>query len=143
MKVSAKAEYACVALVQLALRGSQDAPVTLKALGEEYGISPAFLTQIFLQLKSAGIVRSVRGPAGGYQLARDPADISIGEVIECIDGPPAASSALTSHRRQPLVIALQALWQQVNQAQHDILVRTTLADLVRQTHQAGVGFYQI
>jgi Rrf2 family protein len=143
MRVSAKAEYACVALVELANRSAQTGPVSLKAIAEQYGISPAFLTQIFMQLKGAGIVMSIRGPAGGYQLAKDPDEISLAEVIETIDGPVRPSSGLAGLEQHPIIDTLQGVWQRVAAAQHDILQGITLADLVRQAHDAGVAFYQI
>src|SRR4030095_10077524 len=86
MKISAKAEYACVSLVELANRYSRNVPVSLKGIAEQFGLSPAFLTQIFMQLKGAGIVVSARGSAGGYQLARKPEEISLADVLESVDG---------------------------------------------------------
>jgi Rrf2 family transcriptional regulator, cysteine metabolism repressor len=142
MRVSAKAEYACVALVELANR-AQGGPVSLKAIAEQYGISPAFLTQIFMQLKGAGIVMSVRGPSGGYRFAKGPDDISLAEVIETIDGPVRPSTGLAGLEQQPIIGTLQGVWQRVANAQHEILQRITLADLVRQAHDAGVVFFQI
>ena len=143
MKVSAKAEYACVALVELANRRTEGAPVSLKAIAEQYGISPAFLTQIFMQLKGAGIVMSVRGASGGYQLARSPEEINLAEVIETIDGPVRPSSGLAGLERQPIIATLQGVWQRVTAAQHEILQEVTLANLVRRAHDAGVVFFQI
>jgi Rrf2 family cysteine metabolism transcriptional repressor len=142
MKVSAKAEYACVALVELASKHRQ-APVTLKAIADGYGISPAFLTQIFMQLKGAGVVVSMRGAAGGYQLGRDPDQISLAEIIEAIDGPPRASSALAGLERQPIITRLEEIWQQADAAQRVFLQGITLADLAREAHEAGAVFFQI
>jgi Rrf2 family protein len=143
MKVSAKAEYGCVALVELATRHTETAPVSLKAIAEEYGISPAFLTQIFMQLKGAGIVRSIRGASGGYQLAREPDEITLAEIIETIDGLPRVSSALAGMESRPIITTLQGVWKNVNAAQREILQGITLADLLRGAHEAGVVFFQI
>ena len=143
MKISAKAEYACVALVELANRYTRHAPVSLKGVAEQFGLSPAFLTQIFMQLKGAGIVTSARGSAGGYQLARKPEEITLAEVLDTIDGPTPGTSALADPQNQPVVATLQAVWQRVDAAQQDILTNISLADLLRQAHQAGVVFYQI
>lgn len=143
MRISAKAEYACVALVELASRRSKGTPVSLKGVAEQYGISSAFLTQIFMQLKGAGIVVSMRGSAGGYQLAKEPEDIRIADVVECIDGPTPVSSGLASLATSPVTQVLLSTWQQVNQAQSDILENISLADVLTQTQQAGVTFYQI
>ena len=143
MKVSAKAEYACVAMLELASRSAQGGPVTLKAIAEQYGISPAFLTQIFMQLKGAGIVTSVRGASGGYQLAKGPDEISLAEVIETIDGPTRPSASLAGLERQPITATLQRVWKRADAAQQSVLQRETLADLVREAHDAGVVFFQI
>jgi Rrf2 family protein len=143
MKVSAKAEYACVAMLELASRWAQGAPVTLKAIAEQYGISSAFLTQIFLQLKGAGIVVSVRGASGGYQLAKGPDEISLAEVIATIDGPTRLAGGLAGLERQPIVATLQRVWKRAAAAQQSVLQQETLADLVREAHDAGVVFFQI
>lgn len=143
MKISAKAEYACVAMVELASRHSQGLPTSIKAIAEQYGLSSPFLTQIFLQLKGAGMVVSVRGSSGGYQLNRSPEKIHLAEIIEAIDGPPPAVSALSSLPNSPVTITLQGLWHSVDVAQRNILEEISLADLYRQTHEAGVVFYQI
>ncbi len=143
MKISAKAEYACVALVELANRYTRGVPVSLKGVAEQFGLSPAFLTQVFMQLKGAGIVLSVRGSSGGYQLARKPEEITLAEVLDTIEGPTSTASALSDPQNQPVVATLQGVWQRVNAAQEEILSNISLADLVRQAHAAGEVFYQI
>ena len=72
MRISAKAEYACVAMLELAANCADAQPVRIKAIADAQGIPPRFLVQILLQLKTAGLVASVRGAQGGYQLARPP-----------------------------------------------------------------------
>ena len=85
MRVSAKAEYACVAMMELAGSYSDPQPVRIKAIADAQGIPPRFLVQILLALKTAGLVVSVRGAAGGYQLARPPDSISLASIINAID----------------------------------------------------------
>lgn len=143
MKVSAKAEYACVALIELASRHGKGLPTSIKAIAEQYGISSAFLTQIFLQLKGAGMVMSVRGSAGGYQLAQPPERINLADIVETIDGQPQGSSALYSMPQSPIIHTLQGVWTRVQKLQRKILEEITVADLHRQAHEAGVVFYQI
>ena len=72
MRISAKAEYACVAMLELAANYADAQPVRIKAIADAQGIPQRFLVQILLQLKTAGLVASVRGAAGGYQLAKPP-----------------------------------------------------------------------
>src|SRR5262245_33053795 len=102
MRISAKAEYACVAMLELALnyraRDTVPRPVRIKAIADAQGIPQRFLVQILLQLKTAGLVASVRGAAGGYQLARPPGAISLVEIIGAIDDRAIAPrSALGAH----------------------------------------------
>src|SRR5262249_39743876 len=85
MRISAKAEYACVAMLELAARQRDKELVRLKTLAHAHGIPQRFLVQILLQLKTAGLVQSVRGAAGGYQLARSPKNITLADVINVID----------------------------------------------------------
>src|SRR3954449_7609717 len=94
MKFSAKAEYACVAMVELAARANRGQPVSIKAISDHYGISSGFLMQIFLQLKGAGLVTSVRGASGGYQLQRPAEKTTLGDVIDVVEGHPSSASAL-------------------------------------------------
>lgn len=87
MRISAKAEYACLAVIELARPNSQDGPVRVKHIADAQGIPERYLVQILLQLKAAGLVLSARGSVGGYQLARQAEVISIADVITAIDGP--------------------------------------------------------
>ena len=91
MKVSAKAEYACLAVLALAQHAQDAAPLRIREISELHGIPERYLVQILLQLKGAGLVSSTRGAAGGYRLARPSESISIGEVLSAIDGPDLAT----------------------------------------------------
>jgi Rrf2 family protein len=84
--ISQKTRYALRALLYLVELG-KGAPVQLAAIAETQQVPRKYLELIMLDLKKAGIVTSIRGPAGGYRLARSPDDISFGEVIRVLDGP--------------------------------------------------------
>src|SRR5262249_59816083 len=102
MRISAKAEYACVAMLELAANYHEPQPVRIKAIADAQGIPQRFLVQILLQLKTAGLVASVRGAAGGYQLARPPESISLAEVIAAIvERSLSPRSALGHHNHPP------------------------------------------
>src|SRR5438105_2486305 len=96
MRVSAKAEYACVAMLELAANySSESQPMRVKDIADAHGIPQRFLVQILLQLKGAGLVASTRGAAGGYHMAKPPAAVSLADIISIIDsGPPARPAAL-------------------------------------------------
>src|SRR5438067_11267245 len=86
MHVTAKADYAVRAVVELA-DSRQDAPRKVDEVAQAQGIPVSFLENILTQLRSAGIVRSQRGPEGGYWLARPPDDVNLAQIIRAVEGP--------------------------------------------------------
>jgi Rrf2 family protein len=86
MHVTAKADYAVRAVVELA-QSSQSSPRKVDEVAKAQGIPVSFLENILTQLRSAGVVRSQRGPEGGYWLAKPAADVSLADVIRAVEGP--------------------------------------------------------
>ena len=137
---SAKTEYACVALLELAAHHGDPTPVRLKTIAEKHDISHRFLVQILLQLKGGGLVESTRGAAGGYLLGRPPDRITIADVVNVIDPPePGRGDAASS----PLARAIHGIWAQIQTAQRRILETTTLADLIQRVQGEYENVYQI
>ena len=87
VRVSSKGDYACRALLSLALHGDQPGPTSVRDIAERTAIPQPYLEQILLALKGAGLVRSKRGVGGGYVLARTPEEIRISEILSAVDGP--------------------------------------------------------
>ncbi len=87
VKLSVKSDYAVRAVLSLARRFGANEVTRVETLATENGIPPNYLVQILIALKSSGIVRSVRGKEGGYQLARPPGTVTFGEVLRTIHGP--------------------------------------------------------
>jgi Rrf2 family protein len=144
MRISAKAEYACVAMLELAANYTDSQPVRIKAIADAQGIPQRFLVQILLQLKTAGLVASVRGAAGGYQLARPPEGISLAAIINAIDDRTLAPrSALGETHRSPAVSALLSVWREIQIKEQQLLEDLTLAELIRRTQQTNAVSYQI
>src|SRR5262245_12359033 len=133
MKLSAKAEYACIAMVELAARANRGQPVSIKAISDQYGISSGFLMQIFLQLKGAGLVSSVRGASGGYQLMRPADKISLADIIDIVEGQPQQPSALDGLPASGVVHTLRGVWQTIQKQEHAILQGTTLAEVLKRS----------
>jgi Rrf2 family cysteine metabolism transcriptional repressor len=139
---SAKAEYACRAMLELAARHGDPQPVRLKAIADAHGIPQRFLVQILLQLKGNGLVASTRGASGGYQLGRPPDQISLADVIGVIDRNergPGRAEEVTS----PTVEAIRGVWRRVQAEQQRILEETTLADLVQRIRERDALMYTI
>ena len=168
MRVSAKAEYVCVAMLELAANYAEAQPVRIKTIADAQGIPQRFLVQILLQLKTAGLVASVRGASGGYQLSRPPENISLADVINVIDdrtltthsslGETAVSdgprprrqrrpvrndSALQEAVHSPAVETLLGVWKEIQMEEQRLLEKLTLAELVRRSEQGNALSYQI
>ena len=86
MRVSTRGDYASRALLSLALHGGTT-PVSVRDIAGRTGLPQPYLEQILLALKGAGLVRSKRGVGGGYVLARDPSEITLGDIVSAVDGP--------------------------------------------------------
>src|SRR5205823_2926060 len=142
MRVSAKAEYACIAILELAANFADAQPVRIKAIADSHGIPQRFLVQILLQLKGAGLVTSIRGAAGGYQLARPPQDISLADIINVIDRAPAPRASPNSPRSLTAQ-AVQSVWREIQAEVQRMLEGLSLADLVQRTQQPRGFSYQI
>jgi Rrf2 family protein len=142
MRVSKKAEYACRAILELAANYAAPQPVRVKVIAQAHGIPERFLVQILLQLKTAGLVASVRGAAGGYQLARPPAEIALADVINAIDREPAARTTAPASD-SAVVRAITSVWKEIRAEEQRILEETTLAELVRRTQESNSLSYQI
>jgi Rrf2 family protein len=144
MRISAKAEYACVAMLELAASHGEPQPQRIKAIADAQGIPQRFLVQILLQLKTAGLVTSVRGAAGGYQLTRPPDQISLAAVINAIDDRTLAPrSALGEANRTPVVEALLDVWRDLQRQEQRVLESVTLTELLRRARRGGALSYQI
>lgn len=87
MNVSSRCEYACRAVIELAYHIQSQQPLTVEVIAARRFVPDKFLVQILLQLKRAGIVRSIRGAKGGYLLARLPEEITLLDIVRAIDGP--------------------------------------------------------
>jgi Rrf2 family cysteine metabolism transcriptional repressor len=135
MKVSAKAEYACLAVLDLALNYGAPEPVRIKRIAATHSIPHGFLVQILQQLKGAGYVVSTRGSAGGYQLARSPATISLGDVLTAIDGSRHLGYDLAASERTPAQRALRSVWQQAAEQVEQMLEQITFADLAERARE--------
>lgn len=87
VRVSTRGDYACRALLSLALHDSDAGPISVRDIAERTALPQPYLEQILLALKGAGLVKSKRGVGGGYTLARAPRDIRLSEIISAVDGP--------------------------------------------------------
>jgi Rrf2 family protein len=144
MRISAKTEYACIAMLELASQYGSGEPVRIREIAERHTVPPRFLVQILLQLKGAGLVTSVRGAAGGYRLLSPPDQISLGRIMEVIDGQldEEAPKSAASPDSPALKVLMQA-WKEVSAMQFKMLDGITLADLLERAKVQGEQMYHI
>ena len=132
MRLTTKGRFAVTAMIDLAMRDGQG-PVTLAGISDRQKISLSYLEQLFGKLRRSGLVESVRGPGGGYSLARKSNDVSVADIIVAVDEPIDATQCggkedcLDDHR-----CMTHDLWAQLNERVFDFLGSVTLHDLVEQ-----------
>jgi Rrf2 family cysteine metabolism transcriptional repressor len=142
MRVSNKAEYACIAMLELALHYADRTPVRVKTIVDAHGIPQRFLVQILLQLKGAGLVESVRGASGGYLLARPPEEISVADVVHTIDHPEPRGEPIAS-KHSAAVQAVRVVWREVQAEEQRLLEGLDIATLLRRAQETHELTYQI
>jgi Rrf2 family protein len=130
MRVTAKAEYAVRAVIELAAGGG--APVKRDTVVAAQTIPPKFLESILAELRHAGLVESQRGSEGGYWLSRDPGEITVADVMRAVEGPLASvrSSRPETLEYEGLAEPLQYVWVALRTSIRSVLGRVTIADLI-------------
>ena len=140
MRLSTKGQYAVRAMVSLVCHANHG-PVTLKDISDSEDISQAYLEQLFVKLRKGNIVKSVRGPGGGYILARPASEIKVGEVITvveeslnpvaCLDGDPSMCTRTNK-------CVTQRVWKGLGEKIKEFLDSITIEDLSREANQLSV-----
>jgi len=130
MRLTTKGRYAVTAMLDLSIHGAQG-PVNLTEISQRQAISLSYLEQLFAKLRQRKLVSSVRGPGGGYRLARAEKDIHVAEIIDAV------SESLDTTRcqgkgdcQQGEICLTHHLWQDLSDQIHNFLSNISLADLV-------------
>ncbi|HEY4581073.1 MAG: hypothetical protein A3H49_04225 [Nitrospirae bacterium RIFCSPLOWO2_02_FULL_62_14] len=139
MKVSLKATYGIMAALDLALHNGT-APVQAKTIAKRQAIPLRFLEQVLHAMKNAGLVESVRGAQGGYTLGKKPADVSLADIVEALDGPlspgtPRGSAARRLRGQLKPDALLADVWERVHQAELSVMGTVTLQELAERQQQ--------
>lgn len=129
ISITTKSPYALKALAELG-RSGDAGPVSIGELARRRDVPVQFLEQLFATLRRAGVLKSQRGVKGGYSFARPPAEITVLEIVELLDG--------------PLGRDAESVFADAAAAARSILARTSIADVVeREAREAGVAMYYI
>ncbi|MFQ5906499.1 MAG: RrF2 family transcriptional regulator [bacterium] len=130
MRISTRSRYGLRAMVELS-RAYGKGPVTARAISDSEGISISYLEHLLARLRQAGLVESVRGPGGGFRLAKVPTDISLLSIISALDGPVILcdcfeKSAVKLPCQRLDACAAKSLWEALNDKIQEALETTTL-----------------
>lgn len=131
MTITTRGRYGLKALLELALQDAEG-PVPLRRIAATQDLPEHYLEQLMAPLRKAGLVRSVRGAQGGYLLARDPAQITVGEVLRVLDGPPVTVARGEEEGPEVDDGVLETVWERIRQAVEAVIDGITLADLVEE-----------
>lgn len=144
MKISTKGRYGLRTLMDIAVH-QEKGPVNLNDIAGRQGISAKYLWQIVNLLKTAGFVRGTRGPKGGYVLLRDPADITLLDVIQILEGPVSLVECVDdpnycSHAESCVA---HSVWEEVALSIRGALQKITLSEILRRHAVAGSASHYV
>ena len=145
MRISTKGRYALRLMLDLALNNTGEC-ITIKSIAARQEISEKYLEQIITVLSRAGFVKSTRGAQGGYRLAKEPSEYTVGMILRTIEGSLAPVACLDDEPNQCMranTCATLTLWKELNDAINQVVDHTTLADLVERQHQINTDNYII
>lgn len=129
ISITSKSPYAVLALAELGRTAGSD-PVPIGELARRREVPVQFLEQLFAVLRRAGIISSQRGVKGGYRFAREPASVTVLEIVELLDGPLGRDAV--------------GVFSDAAQAARKVLEQTTIADVIeRESREAGASMYYI
>ncbi len=141
MKMSSKSRYGLRALIDIAVNGEKE-PVSIASIATRRNLSEAYLEQLIAKLKKAGMVQSLRGAQGGYQLAKPANEISVGDVLRVLEGdldavdcPGLTDSGCAS---ADACVTLY-VWQKINESIADTVDHIMLDTLVQESIKSGEG----
>ena len=140
MTISARVHYACLAMLELAVRKDDKSPVAVREITDRHGVPGPFLVQILRTLRMAGWVQSIRGSQGGYRLTVDPRLITLLDIAEAVGAQEAGCQ--TEAKKTEADQMLQQFWDEAADASRKVLADAKLSDLVeRCRHGDATMFY--
>ncbi|MFQ6091330.1 MAG: RrF2 family transcriptional regulator [bacterium] len=136
MRLTTKGRYGLRAMSELA-KDYGKGPVAIKTISERQHLSTHYLEQLLAKLRRGGLIESVRGPGGGYVLAKNPADISVGDVVRTLEGPIAMAKCIDESLMQNACervddCVVRLMWKRISAKVEEVLDGISLEDLSRE-----------
>ena len=138
MKLSIKTDYACRAIEALALHHPNNRPVRIEEIARREGIPANYLVQILQDLKGKGLIKSHRGKAGGYVLAKPPREITFGDVVRAAHGELVEISSLSDSACPQ---EIQRVWRRIKYAAEDIADNVTFEEICAEATGRTAMYY--
>ncbi|MCG8485788.1 MAG: Rrf2 family transcriptional regulator [Clostridia bacterium] len=131
MWLSSKTRYGLKAIYEIGLNANKK-PISLNNIAEKYDISLSYLEQIIALLKKDKLIKSTRGPHGGYSLAREPSSISVGEIIRSLEGSYAPTDCVeeNDHCYNATSCVTRSVFKKINDSISQVVNNMTLQDLI-------------
>ena len=139
MRLTTTGRFAVTAMLDLAMHG-HDGPVTLAGISERQKISLSYLEQLFGKLRRRALVESVRGPGGGYHLARDASLVTVADIVRAVEEPlDSTQCGGRENCRGDQRCMTHELWEELNTTVYGFLASVSLAQLVQKQHSKPVA----
>lgn len=138
MKLSTKGRYGLRAIIDLA-RYSEEAPVSIGSIAQRQGLSERYLEQLFGMLRKSGLVKSIRGASGGYVLAKDAGEISVGDVLRVLEGSLEPVKCAAFYSEEGCMASdgcvTKYVWQKINDSINDTVNGIMLEELIEESRR--------
>lgn len=138
MKLSTRGRYGLKAMFQLSLYYGEG-PIPLKQIADKQGLSENYLEQLFSILRKEGLVKSVRGAQGGYMLSREPKNITVGQVLRCLEGNMAPSDCVIDGEEieceREEICVTKLVWIKIKDSIDEVIDSITLQDMKNDADQ--------
>ncbi len=132
MILSTKGRYGLKAVFELSLTYG-DGPIPLKRISDKYSISENYLEQLFGKLKKAGYIKSTRGAQGGYSLAMEPKNITVGMILRTLEGEITASDCINKEVcSRESICATRVIWEKIEMSINNVIDNITLLDMINE-----------
>ncbi|MFU0824912.1 RrF2 family transcriptional regulator [Clostridium sp.] len=142
MKISTKGRYGLKAMVDLALYSSSESSITLKSISERQNISERYLEQIFSALRKNDLVKSIKGPQGGYMLSKPSKYISVGNILRALEGELHIVSEEEEENDDKVAMCIkETVWNKINESIDKIVDSISLEDLVWEYNNSNSNGY--
>lgn len=140
MRISARCDYACKALLELSLHWPSKEPIQSHRISDKQNIPTKYLVQILIQLKRMGLVESIRGKQGGYILTESPGKISLGKVMKEIGGPLLPMATTVAEKES----VFKTIWEELEETISGVLDKITFEDIANKVKELDEAIvYQI